>query len=489
MAKITAVIDIGSNSARMAVFEKTSRFGFHLVKEVKSKVRLSEGTYENMGYIQPTPIHRAELAILEFSSIIKSLKVRKVLCVATSALRDAPNRAILINSIKEKTGIHISIIDGEKEALFGAIATINLLPIKNGITVDIGGGSTECVKIVNGKIESMVSLNLGTIRLKELFFDKKVAIKDAVDFIENEFQRLPNEFFSDTVIGIGGTIRALSKSIMKSNSYPIDTIHGFEYFVNDEIERLRDIYKSKVLDLKKFSIKDERFDTIRGGTLIFAMILDRVKAERVITSGAGVREGAFLMDILRDNNSKFPDNFNPSLRALLDRFEPNIEVANYNQMIASKLFDILAPKHNLNESFREPLKYATKLSNIGNYLNYYNQNEHTFYFILNSLTYKISHKDKLLVAFLTKFNNKRLPEREDILSYEKLLPNLESLRWLSFIVTLVNQLNSDLSNPKVEISLKNNTLYIFSNSELYLAREKIKKIQKPAVLAIIFEKN
>ena len=172
MAKITAIIDIGSNSVRMAIFEKTSHLGFHLLYETKSKVRISESTYAHNGYLQPIPMKRAIYALKDFLHIAKIHKARKILCVATSAVRDAPNKTEFLKLARE-IGLKIKVITGEQEAYFGALSALNLLPYTSGITIDIGGGSTECALIENHKIIDKISLELGTIRLKELFFDKK----------------------------------------------------------------------------------------------------------------------------------------------------------------------------------------------------------------------------------------------------------------------------------------------------------------------------
>ncbi|WP_416374823.1 Ppx/GppA phosphatase family protein, partial [Helicobacter typhlonius] len=173
MAKITTVIDIGSNSARMAIYRRTSRFAFHLIYETKSKVRISEGCYESGGVLGQVPMDRAIYALKEFVQISKAHKSRKIFCVATSALRDAPNAKVLLDRAKKECGVSIKVIDGKKEALYGGIACANLSHYKDGITMDIGGGSTECALIQDGKIIDLISLDIGTIRLKELFFDKK----------------------------------------------------------------------------------------------------------------------------------------------------------------------------------------------------------------------------------------------------------------------------------------------------------------------------
>ena len=129
-------------------------------------------------------------ALQEFKNIIQSLKCSKVLCVATSALRDAPNASSFIHKVHTQLGIHIKVIDGTKEAYYGAVGAINYLkPLDDALTVDIGGGSTELAKIINGIIVDTISLNIGTVRLKELFFDKKTPLSETRSFIEKELAR------------------------------------------------------------------------------------------------------------------------------------------------------------------------------------------------------------------------------------------------------------------------------------------------------------
>ncbi|MDX1296183.1 MAG: Ppx/GppA family phosphatase, partial [Sulfurimonadaceae bacterium] len=152
MAKRTAIIDIGSNSVRMVIFEKTSRFAFHLLHEVKSRVRISEHAYENDGNLQPAAIDRALSALRDFTTISASYSVRKTLCVATSAVRDAPNKNDFLKRVKDEIGLNIKVIDGEKEAYLGGIACANLLPRTDAVTIDIGGGSTEFAYLQNGAV-------------------------------------------------------------------------------------------------------------------------------------------------------------------------------------------------------------------------------------------------------------------------------------------------------------------------------------------------
>ena len=112
MSKVTTIIDIGSNSMRMVVLQKSSRFAFNLINETKSRVKISEGCYENNGNLQEIPMQRAYESLKSFLNISNALKSRKIICVATSALRDAPNSNIFISRIKKDLGLNIKVIDG-----------------------------------------------------------------------------------------------------------------------------------------------------------------------------------------------------------------------------------------------------------------------------------------------------------------------------------------------------------------------------------------
>ena len=110
MAKITTIIDIGSNSMRMVVLKKSSRFAFNLINETKSRVKISEGCYEDNGNLQEVPMQRAYESLKSFLNISNSLNSRKVICVATSALRDAPNAKSFISKVQKELKLSIKVI-------------------------------------------------------------------------------------------------------------------------------------------------------------------------------------------------------------------------------------------------------------------------------------------------------------------------------------------------------------------------------------------
>jgi exopolyphosphatase/guanosine-5'-triphosphate,3'-diphosphate pyrophosphatase len=482
MAKITTIIDIGSNSMRMVVFKKTSRFAFHLINESKSKVKISEGCYENGGNLQDIPMQRAFEALKSFLNIAVNLKSRKILCVATSALRDAPNAKQFLFKVSKELKLNIKVIDGKKEAYYGGVAALNLLDEDNFTTIDIGGGSTEFAFIDNKNIVDTISLKIGTVRIKELFLDKN-DFDGANRYIESELLSIDRKFC--TIIGLGGTSRALSRIILENINYPLNILHGFTYDAFTNIDLMQNIIDAKNNhELKKLGVQKDRYDTIVTGTFIFKTILEYFKVQKVITSGVGVREGVYLCDILRTTKHKFPANFNVSVKSLLDRYISDISQSAYLGNNAGKLFDILEPLHNLDKNYRSFLVIASKLKLIGISLNFYKNKSHTFNYILNGLNYGFTHEDKTLIAIITKFSKKSLPKYNDIKEYKELLPDIKIIQWLSFFVNLNNALNIEFSKTKYDYKLENNHLKILLKNKQYLVRRALKKIEIPNDLVI-----
>lgn len=468
MAKIVAVIDIGSNSARMAVFARTSRYGFYLLEECKSRVRISEGSYENGGFLQERPMSRTLEALKNFVEIAKLRGARKIFCVATSALRDAPNSKEFLHSAKKQAGVQIKIIDGDKEAYYGALACLNLLHQNEGITVDVGGGSSECALLSGGRIVEKISLDIGAIRIKELFFDGKNDVVGAKAFIKKELEKIPEIYSHKYVLGIGGSIRAISKIIAKERG--VAFLHGLEVESQYYLDFCEKICNGSIPMLKDMGFNDDRLDSIRGGALIFASLLEHFGAKKVITSGVGVREGVFLQDLLRNHHGRFPQGFNPSYRSLLDRFESKNSLGKEIKKEALRIFDILSPWHKLGAEAKKMLSIASRLCTLGDVLGCHSHSLHSAYLAFNGLEYGYSHQERLLIKTLIEFSNKKTPKES---KFKHL--SLKDLKILTDILALAKLLAS--KHHKIEYQLANeNDLHIIGES--YLARDQINKISK-----------
>jgi len=460
----------------MVIYEKTSRFAFHILHEAKSRVRISENAYQNNGNLQEIPMQRAFDALSDFISIASSFKARKTLCIATSALRDAPNKKDFINRIRNSLGLSIKVIDGEREAYLGAVACINLLPQqKNALSIDIGGGSTEFSLIDGAKIESTISVDLGTVRLKELFFDKG-DVDGAKEYIDSCLKQLDSTNIS-TIIGIGGTFRAISNAILNKNGYPIDKLHAYEPDYNEFHSLLEKIIRSDEEGLKDLGIKNSRFDVIKPGALILLRVLKKFSIQNLVTSGAGVREGLFLTDLLRNSKDRFPINYNTSVRYILDAHIDNHAFANQLCSVSKMLFDLTHKELKIEDKYRYELSVAAKLCMSGNNIHYYSHNKNSYNLIKDALEFGFTHKQIVLIATLTRYAKRKLPSQSHIQKFKDLLPDSEQLEALSFLLSLAVALLSHYPrNIDFDLSFEDSELKIHSKNSLYLAKESIKKL-------------
>jgi len=467
VAKITAVIDIGSNSLTLVIYKKTSRLAFYELHRQKHKIKIGEGSYEKGGVLQPKPMKRAYEALKEFSTIIKAFKAQKTLCVATSALRDAPNKKDFIKKVSKELGINIKVIDGDKESFLGAISAINLLPkYKEFTTIDIGGGSTEFAKVVDGKVVKTISLQLGHVRVSEKCKD----LEQKSSFIKKELVRLDDEFKSKIVVTIGGSAREIAKFIQKREKYPLyKCLHAYSYDIQTaqkEISKLISYDKEK---LKKY-VSKSRQDTIQDGAMILLNSLEKLEAKEIVVNKMGVREGVFLSDLLRNFNLKFPSNFKLNQKVLLDRFAEVPKVHNYYQNIANKLYEVLCD----DSEYQEIISFCSKLLLI---------NSLNFYSWIEFLNFGYTHQEKVLIAYLMQsFSDEELDEKlyEEFIT---LLPSYKKLEKLFFILNLTSVLAKDMNIQKVGIIKEDDTIYIDMELSL-LSKDEIKALESPYKIKI-----
>ena len=477
MAKRVSVIDIGSNSVRMVIYERTSRFAFHLLHEEKSKVRISENAYKHQGNLQEIPMQRTFDALENFLKISKSFKSRKTLCVATSALRDAPNQKEFIHKVRDRLKLNIKTISGEKEAYYGAIACANLLPKQNAaLSIDIGGGSTELAYIDADNVSNTLSLKLGTVRLKELYFDKN-DIDGAVKYIDSQLQELSMHNIS-TLIGIGGTFRAVSSSIMKFSDYPLNKIHAYSYSIETFKEFLFNVLQADNTQLKALNIKANRLDVIKPGALILQRVINKLSIKDIITSGVGVREGVYLADLLRNSKHKFPANYNTSVRYIIDSHINNDSFSNQLNSLSKKLFNLTKSHLKLDDKYRYELSTAAKLYPSGSSVHFYSQNKHTYYLIQSALEYGFTHNSITLIATLTKYAKSKLPATSHLEKYAELLPPPSTTNALSFLLSLsIALLSHRPRNIDFEMSFKEGVLKIESKNNLYITEDCVSTLE------------
>ncbi len=284
-----AVIDIGSNSIRLVIFDVTDGYPHPLYNE-RVFCALGSGVGAD-GSLPKDSIEMALSAIERLVHVARISGAKRLEAFATSAVRDAVNGDLLLSAIRERTQCPVAVLAGEDEARLAAEAVVLGLHLRNGIVADLGGGSLELARIGKGKIRDMASLPLGTIRLmaKTRNHNEHMARE-----VSEQLGSLSRFFKSGnpTLILVGGAWRALARLIMGSNDHPLKIIHGY----GTSVETAQGIARHLVTldDAGCASLPAsiaKRRTTMPATGLILLNLLDRLQVRRLMFSGVGVREG------------------------------------------------------------------------------------------------------------------------------------------------------------------------------------------------------
>jgi exopolyphosphatase/guanosine-5'-triphosphate,3'-diphosphate pyrophosphatase len=274
---------------------------------------------------------------------------------------------------------------------------------------------------------------------------------------------------------------------MKSEAYPLNKIHAFSYKIKNHQEYFTNISLANKSLLPYLHISKGRYDTIREGSLIFQAILESIGAKELITSGVGVREGVFLNSFLEKSNFLFPKNLNPSIQSMLDRFETPHTNTDKRKESAKKLFKLFSKQEKLSKSYLKTLLYAIELTPIGYTFNIYDAHQHAYYATKQEFNFGVTHQEMMLTAMLLRFGGDKLYDKEVYKKYKELLPQKSEMKILSFIYSVTITLYENSFIEDFNFELNDNLLSIKTDKSLYLAKEKLKELERPLEIELEIE--
>ena len=281
-----AVVDIGSNSVRLVVFEGPARAPVPKFNE-KVLCGLGRGLAES-GRLNEAGVAQAFETMRRFVALMGRMGVADVHVVATAAVRDAENGAAFVAELERRSGVRVRILSGVEEARFSALGVVSGIPEADGVVGDLGGGSLELVEVSPGKPGQSVTLPLGPFRLQALADEAR---RDHIDGVLGSVPWL-GKMRGRKLYVVGGAWRAIARIHMAQTNYPVHIIH--HYRINaaqaDEITRLLGRQSRESL-LRIEGISRRRLDVLPLAALTLRRLLKRVNPTEVIFSAYGLREG------------------------------------------------------------------------------------------------------------------------------------------------------------------------------------------------------
>jgi exopolyphosphatase/guanosine-5'-triphosphate,3'-diphosphate pyrophosphatase len=301
-----ATVDLGTNTVRLLVVEAEDR-EWRPLHESQRVTRLGEGQAE-AGRLLEAPMRRTVDTVSEFIAAARGLGASEIRVVATSAVREATNRAELLARLRAATGLDATVVSGEEEARLTLQGVAAGLPQLGGAFVlfAIGGGSTELVLGEDGRLVAAVSLQLGVVRLAERFGDAGPVEWSRFALMRGEIDgRLAREIPARIVearppalVGTAGTVTALAALDLGLTAYDAGRVQGHR-LARGAIERLlRRLGALAVAERARLPcLEPGRADVIIPGIAICLAVMDRLGYDALIVSDRGLREG-ILCEIL-----------------------------------------------------------------------------------------------------------------------------------------------------------------------------------------------
>ena len=292
-----SVVDIGSNSIRLVIYEGMSRSPAMLFNE-KVMCGLGKGLAKT-GRMDQASVERALAALHRFRALSRQARASTMFALATAAAREAENGPDFIHQAEMILGQKVRVLTGEEEAYFSALGIVSGFHDPDGIVGDFGGGSLELIDVAGGTIGKGVTLPLGGIRLSEASAGSAAQAR----IVARKYLRTAGLLKNGTgraFYAVGGTWRAVGKLHMELQNYPLHMMQGYELGFAEAMDFLTDIVTAKdPKDPAYAAISKSRRNLIPFGAVAMQETIAIMKPSRVFFSAQGVREG-YLYSLLSD---------------------------------------------------------------------------------------------------------------------------------------------------------------------------------------------
>lgn len=290
-----SVIDIGSNSIRLVVYEGVARSPTVLFNE-KMLAGLGRGIVST-GKLDPEAVTRAIEEFGRFRALSEQAGAADLHVIATAAAREAENGPDFIRRAEDILGTEIRVLSGRQEAHYSALGVISGFHAPDGIAGDLGGGSLELIDIRGKEIGDGVTLPLGGLRLQDMAKNSPLL---AAKIARTEIARanLLKEGRGRAFYAVGGTWRNLARLHMNMTNYPLSVMHHYRMDIESSIGFLRQVAKGDIGKMKGIDgVSKNRRALLPYGAAVLLEIIAAAKPSKIVVSAFGVREG-FLYSLL-----------------------------------------------------------------------------------------------------------------------------------------------------------------------------------------------
>jgi exopolyphosphatase/guanosine-5'-triphosphate,3'-diphosphate pyrophosphatase len=418
-----AGMDVGSNAFRLVIAEFKTPTHYRVLERVRIPIRLGESVFKG-GRIDPATMEAALDAFRTFRRTMEAHGVVVHRAVATSATREARNRAAFLERVHQESGLDLELIQGTEEARLVALGVRGRLSLDRGLSLilDVGGGSSEIALVGHGEILVVETHDVGGVRLLERVGSAPPA--RALRIIQDSLRtsRFPIlDFFKrrklERFVGTGGNIETIANLVAGNGS-------GKGAGGDRKPARLTMLRLRKMLTLlskmtaaeraARYNLRPDRADVIVPAGSIFEFVGSRVRAREIWVPYVGLVDGV-LIDVARSVGAEglkaleVSQTRNAAL-ALAKKYDIDLKHANRVGALALSLFDQTKELHGLSKRDRLLLELASLLHEVGNFIGIAGHHRHAYYIIAQSPILGLSDGEVEIVANVARYHRKAPPD-------------------------------------------------------------------------------
>ncbi|HUI31576.1 MAG TPA: Ppx/GppA phosphatase family protein [Candidatus Acidoferrales bacterium] len=421
-----AAIDVGSNAIRLSIASVDGERKLSSLENLREPVRLGQDVFAK-GLITDNTLEQAVDAFKKFKEAIDRNGVNWSKAVATSAVREAANRDMFIDSVAQRCGIDIVVIEPEEEARLIHLAIASKVNLKNktAMLIDIGGGSTEVTLTADGSIVSTESYRMGAVRLLQLL-SSGVSGKEKRNG-EKEFNQLVREYVESTQRRLKREIGGKKINICVGTGGNIETLGGLrkdllgkERETSIELGELDAILKKlQALSfeerIQQLKMRPDRADVIVPASIILQQIAKLADVDEILIPKVGLKEGILInmvIDLYEETKHAYRDQVMASALEIGRKYffdeQHGTSVARY----AVELFDQTRNLHNLSLEHRLLLEVAALLHDIGNFISATDHHKHAQYLLAATPVIGLGQLQMAIIANVARYHRKSFPKQQ-----------------------------------------------------------------------------
>lgn len=425
--KTFAAIYVGSSEIALKVYQISSKKNFKQIDYISKIIELGKDTYSK-GYLTTESIKQVCDILNGFKKKLKEYQITEYRAYATSAVREAENSEIVLDAIKRTTNIEVTVLSNSEQryinfkGLVARYENFHQVVSKNTAFIDVGAGSVQVSLFDKNNMVVTENMHIGAVRVRDYvsIMGNKSGRLDKVisDYVENDIVTFRNIYLNDkeikNIVAVGEVANAVKKIVPELN-------------IDDKIKREQfDAIYNRIVSMppqelsERYGIPYERATLMLPNIIIYQSFLNNCKAEEIYVPKVDFCDGILASYMDEGSRTVFEHNFEDdiiaSAQAISKKYKSNKNHIEKTAEYALKIFDAVKKPYGLGKKERLQLHIASLLHECGNYISMQNGAVNSAYIVENTEIIGLSHKERMEVANIIKYNVLYLPSKEKISS-------------------------------------------------------------------------